>query len=32
MKELLPYIFYIAGSICFLLGSIITILQKLEAK
>jgi len=30
MKELLPFIFYIAGSICFLLGSIISIVQKLK--
>jgi len=30
MKELIPYIFYELGSICFLIGTIIVIIDKLK--
>lgn len=29
-NELLPYIFYIAGSVCFTIGSVLAILQKIK--
>lgn len=30
IRELLPYLFYIAGSVCFLIGSVITVVEKLK--
>jgi hypothetical protein len=29
-KELLPYIFYMAGSVRFLIGSVLSMLQKIK--
>jgi hypothetical protein len=30
MHDLLPYLFYVAGSLCFLIGSVIVIVEKLK--
>ena len=32
IKELLPFMFYIMGSVCFLIGSVLSIVQRLVDK
>jgi hypothetical protein len=30
LRDLLPYIFYVAGSVCFVIGSVLSVLQKIK--
>jgi hypothetical protein len=30
VRDLLPYIFYVAGSVCFVIGSVLSMLQRIK--